>query len=207
MTVKRTVSNGRTMAAGYYNGIRLTNRQAQFVEMLRNGLTVVDCADSFGITQGAVARNLQLAMQANGIAGMREFRERLDLPAVKRGRPKSVKIDIDLDAPPAPKVPTWIQKRRASFSRRDKIEAEYDRKSATQKAISKARAKAAESTTVKPALTRDQAALQLALSVFDGVHGAARALDMTVKECLGMIVDGCRVFGVQPTLDNFLSIK
>ena len=186
MAAKTTFSNGRTMTAGFYNGVRLTNRQAQFIEMLRNGLTVVDCADSFGIAPASVARNLHLAMQANGIAGMREFRERLNLPAVKRGRPKMVKFDFDLEAPPAPRV-------------------------ATQKAISKARAKAAEShikmTAVKPKLTRDQAALQLALSVFDGVYGAAKALDLTVKECLGLIVDGCRATGVQPTLDNFLSIK
>ena len=105
MATKTTFSNGRTMTAGFYNGIRLTNRQAQFVEMMRNGLTAVDCADSFGITKGAVVGNLHLAMQANGIASMKEFRERLNLAPVKLGRRSKVKVDFDAKSDELAKIP------------------------------------------------------------------------------------------------------
>lgn len=195
MATKTTFSNGRTMTAGFYNGVRLTNRQAQFVEMMRNGLTAVDCADSFGVTKGAVVGNLHLAMQANGIATMKEFRERLDLPAVKLGRRPKVKVD--LEAPQKP-VPEWLLTRRAAEKARDAVEAAYDRADgkapATIPGVRRCR------------LTDDQMTLQLALRFNGDIHNAAKWLDWTVKECLAIIVELCKAHNVPATLDNFLKI-
>lgn len=176
MTVKTTIANGRTMAAGFYNGMRLTNRQAQFVEMLRNGLTTVDCADSFGITQGTVAGNLQSAMRVNGIATMQEFRERLDLP------------------------PAGKRKAAAFFRVKDAVKATA--KDATQKPKCIVDIPGVRSCH----LTHDQMVLQLALRFNSDIHNAAIWLDWTVKECLSIMAELCKAHNVQPTLDNFLKI-
>lgn len=196
MATKTTFSNGKTMTAGFYNGVRLTNRQAQIVEMMRNGLTAVDCADSFGITKGAVVCNLHLAMQANGIPTMKEFRERLDLPAVKVGRRPKVKVNIDTPQKP---VPEWLLKRRAAEKARDAVEAAYDRADGKAPAtIPGAR---------RCNLTRDQLKLQLALRFNGDIHIMAACIGWKVNDCLEHIMDACQKNGVQPTLDNFLSIK
>ena len=93
MSVKNTFCNGRTMTAGFYNGVRLTNRQAQYAEMMRNGLTYVDCADSFGVTEQTVITAVHAIAAANGLSGMRELRERLDLPpAGKRNAAAHFKV-------------------------------------------------------------------------------------------------------------------
>ena len=180
MATKTTFSNGRTMTAGFYNGIRLTNRQAQFAEMLRNGLTTVDCADSFGITQGTVASNLQRAMRVNGIATMKEFRERLDLP------------------------PAGCRNAAAYFRVKDAVKkaVKATAKDATQKPKGDVNIPG-----VRPCnLTHDQMTLQLALRFNGDIHNAAVWLDWTVKECLSIMAELCKAHNVQPTLDNFLKI-
>lgn len=208
MAIKSTFSNGKTMTAGFYNGVRLTNRQAQFVEMLRNGLTTVDCADSFGLTQGTVASNLRRAMRVNGIATMKEFRQRLDLPPagcrkaaehfrVKDAVKDAVKVAVK-EATQKP-VPEWLLKRRAAEKARDAVEAAYDRAGGKAPATIPS---------VRPCnLTRDQLKLQLALRFNGDIHIMAGCIGWKVNDCLEHIMDACQKNGVQPTLDNFLSIK
>lgn len=178
MSVKTTFSNGRTMTAGFYNGLRLTNRQAQYAEMMRNGLTVTDCADSFGIGVMTVNSSLHMAAVANGLSGMRELRERLDLP------------------------PAGRRKAAAHFQLRDAV------KDAVKATVKAPEAEKIGQAIVRKGwtLTQDQVTLQLALRFNGDIHNAAKWLDWTEKECLVHIVEACRKQDVQPTLENFLKI-
>lgn len=91
MSVKTTFSNGRTMAAGFYDGLRLTNRQAQIVEMMRNERTKTEIAASLGIQESTVQVTFCNAALANGITSA-ELRERCNIAPVKVGR-KSAGFD------------------------------------------------------------------------------------------------------------------
>jgi hypothetical protein len=85
MSAKTTFSNGRTMTAGFYAGLRLTNRQAQIVEMMRNERTTIEIAASLGIQEGSVKVMFALAARSNGISNS-ELRERCNIGAVSVGR-------------------------------------------------------------------------------------------------------------------------
>lgn len=174
MSAKTTFNNGRTMTAGFYNGLRLTNRQAQYAEMMRNGLTATDCADSFGIGVMTVNAALHDAARANGLSGMRELRQRLDLP-------------------PAGKCKAAVH-----FRVRDAV------KDTVKETTVKARK--VEPVSRPSTLTKDQVTLQLALRFNGDINNAAIWLDWSVKQCLSVMAEVCRLHNVQPTLENFLKL-
>lgn len=213
MSVKTTFSNGRTMAAGFYDGLRLTNRQAQIVEMMRNERTKTEIAASLGIQEKTVAVTLCNAAVANGIT-VPQLRERCNIAPVRVGRKPH---DVDFDAKRNMSEGDRLRRELSTIEgrwRKGQINTVEARTQAARvrEQLRKTRAGKAMRDAEIPGtrkgwtLTQDQATLQLALRFNGDIHNAAKWLDWTEKECLTHIVDACKLQNVQPTLENFLSI-